>query len=185
MKAASFILQSENPLQTLVKLTQDFPKFSVSLASHEVSEDFVKEYEETRFQGIPGGISYLWINGAQLTDRQIEPFALIELVRRERKLIDGVRNLGFNGKEAVSILGHQSLVKAQGSDDGVRYDWTDRSEDGGVLVWLNDLEKDARYAKYPKDIFTVRMALSTWLNYADHGLSCCNTATPVKFLLLL
>ncbi|KFA79133.1 hypothetical protein S40288_05689 [Stachybotrys chartarum IBT 40288] len=155
MKAASFILQSENPLQTLVKLTQDFPKFSVSLASHEVSEDFVKEYEETRFQGIPGGISYLWINGAQLTDRQIEPFALIELVRRERKLIDGVRNLGFNGKEAVSILGHQSLVKAQGSDDGVRYDWTDRSEDGGALVWLNDLEKDARYAKYPKDIFTL------------------------------
>ncbi|KAH7327820.1 UDP-glucose:glycoprotein glucosyltransferase-domain-containing protein [Stachybotrys elegans] len=152
MKAASFILQSDNPFETLIRVAQDFPKFSVSLASHPVAEKFEAEYEEVRGNGIPGGINFLWMNGLQLIERQIEPFALVDMVRRERKMIDSVRSLGFNGKEAVAILGHDEVTMAKGKDDGVRYDWTDRSEEGRVLLWMNDLEKDPRYARFPKDL---------------------------------
>lgn len=53
MKAASFILQNENPFETLVKLTQDFPKFSSSIAGHDTSEDFTAEHDVNRAQRIP------------------------------------------------------------------------------------------------------------------------------------
>ncbi|MDB5910597.1 MAG: hypothetical protein JWP34_4711, partial [Massilia sp.] len=33
LKAASFVLQSKSPFETLLKLTQDFPKYSTSVAA--------------------------------------------------------------------------------------------------------------------------------------------------------
>ncbi|KAH7129335.1 UDP-glucose:glycoprotein glucosyltransferase-domain-containing protein [Dactylonectria estremocensis] len=152
LKAASFILNSENPLEALVKATQDFPKFSASIATHEVSKDFVAEHTENVATGIPGGIGHLWMNGVRLIERQIEPFQLVEMIRRERKLINGVRDLGFNGKQAISLLGHPKIAGAKSGDEPIRFDWTDRSEDGKAIAWLNDLEHDKRYEAFPKDL---------------------------------
>ncbi|KAK0384245.1 hypothetical protein NLU13_8333 [Sarocladium strictum] len=147
-KVASFILQSDSPFETLVKVLQDFPKLSNSIASHEVSENFVKEGEKNRGHMIPSGISYLWINGMQLIERQIQPFALIDLVRRERALLTGVRKLGFNGKEAVTLLGHQKVAASKADDDALRFDWTDEKEEGEAILWLNDLESDEMYSDF-------------------------------------
>ncbi|KAI1056814.1 hypothetical protein LB507_002177 [Fusarium sp. FIESC RH6] len=152
LKAASFILKSENPLDALVKSTQDFPKFSASIASHEVTQDFVEEQEKNVAAGVPSGINFLWMNGVQLIERQVEPFALIEMIRRERKLIDGVRELGFSGQQAVSLLGHSEIASSKADDEPPRFDWTDRLENGKAVMWLNDLEKDARYQKFPSDL---------------------------------
>ena len=156
LKAATFILQNETPLEALVKLTQDFPKFSTSIAAHEVSKEFEAEHELNRGQRVPGGISFLWMNGLQLIDRQIEPFTLVDMVRRERKLIDGVRELGFTGKQAVSLLGHQEIATAKAEQMSPRYDWTDRQEGDNVIIWLNDLENDERYSVFPKTVMSVR-----------------------------
>lgn len=155
IKAASFILQNDNPFETLVKLTQDFPKFSASIATHEVSSDFEAEFEQNRAQQVPPGINWLWMNGAQLIERQIEPFALVDMVRRERKLINGVRDLGFNGKQAVSLLGHRKIAVAKSDSGSARYDWTDNLEDGRVIIWLNDLENGPLYAEYPRTLTSV------------------------------
>ncbi|KAJ6439944.1 UDP-glucose:glycoprotein glucosyltransferase [Purpureocillium lavendulum] len=152
MKTASFIQRSADPMATLVKLTQDFPRFAASLATHNVSQDFVAEYEKNRANRVPGGVNFLWMNGRQLIERQIEPFNLVEMLRRERKLIRGVRSLAFDGDQAVSLLGHESVSSAKESDEALRYDWTDREEGGRVIVWLNDLERDDRYADYPKEL---------------------------------
>ena len=152
VKAASFIKQSDRPFDALVKLTQDFPRFSSSIARHNVSKEFAAEYEENRTNMVRSGVSHLWMNGARLIDRQIEPFALVEMLRRERKLINGVRELGFTGKQAVSLLGHSAIASAKEDDQALRYDWTDRLENGRVIIWLNDLENDERYESYPTDI---------------------------------
>lgn len=156
LKAASYILKSDNPFETLVKATQDFPKFSTFLAAQEISPEFAKEKEANAALGVPSGINFLWMNGVQLIERQVEPFTLIDMIRRERKLINGVRNLGFTGQQAVSLLGHSKIVEAKADDVPSRFDWTDRKEGGKALLWLNDLEKDARYAKLPKDLTVVR-----------------------------
>ncbi|XEU95809.1 hypothetical protein FSHL1_001094 [Fusarium sambucinum] len=152
LKTASFILKSDSPLDALVKSTQDFPKFSASIASHEITQGLVEEQEKNVAAGVPSGINFLWMNGVQLIERQIEPFTLIEMIRRERKLIDGVRELGFDGQQAVSLLGHSEIASSKADDEPPRFDWTDRLEDGKAVMWLNDLEKDARYQKFPGDL---------------------------------
>ena len=155
VKASSFIQQSADPLETLVKLSQDFPRYTSSLTAHNMSQDFVAEFRQNRAAGLRGGMNFLWINGLQLTDRQIDPFALIGILRRERKLLSSVRDLGLNAKQAVSFLGHEAISLAKGNDEPIRYNWTDQLEDGKVILWLNDLENDARYENYPKSLTSV------------------------------
>ncbi|KAK0757581.1 hypothetical protein N5P37_009595 [Trichoderma harzianum] len=152
MKAASFVLQSDEPLGTLIKLTQDLPKFLTSVVAQNVSTQFEEEFQNNGIKGVPDGVNALFVNGVQVSERQIDPFALIDRLRQERKLIDGFRTLGLSGKQAVSILGHQAVSMAKGSNEPLRYDWTDRLEDGRVLIWLNDLENDEAYEDYPKTL---------------------------------
>lgn len=160
LKTASFILKSDNPMDALLKSTQDFPKFSASIASHEVTPGFAQEQEKNVAAGVPSGINFLWMNGVQLIERQIEPFTLIEMIRRERKLIDGVREIGFNGQQAVSLLGHSEIASSKADDEPPRFDWTDRLEDGKAVMWLNDLETDSRYQKFPSDLTAVCKSLT-------------------------
>lgn len=156
LKAGSFIMQSDNPFETLLKLTQDFPKYSTSLATQEVSDDFLKEHKANRALLVPAGINVLWMNGVQLVDRQMDAFTLVNLLRRERKLIHGVMELGLTGEEAVSLLAHNAVAEAKTEDNEVqRFQWTDEPEYGMVLIWLNDLEKDKRYEDFPKTLMAV------------------------------
>lgn len=155
LKAASFIVQSENPFETLLKLTQDFPKYSTSIAAHNVSADFKKEHQANRQALVPSGMNVLWMNGVQLIERQIDAFTLVDLLRRERKLIHGAIDLGLSGKQAVSLLGHSSVASAKSDNEPQRFDWRDEIEEGQVIIWLNDLEKDKRYAEYPKSLMSL------------------------------
>ncbi|PFH63296.1 hypothetical protein XA68_14948 [Ophiocordyceps unilateralis] len=151
LRAASFIQNSDNPFAMLVKLTQDFPRYSASVTAHNVSEPF----NAAREMVAPGGINFLWMNGVQLIERQIEPFSLVEMLRRERKLVDGFRRLGFTGKQAISLLGHSAISTAKGDDEVLRYDWTDQPENRRAIIWLNDLENDSRYKDYPKSLMAL------------------------------
>lgn len=152
LKAASFVLESDSPFETLLKLTQDFPKYSTSVAAHNVSEDFEAEHSANRMQMVPAGVNVLWMNGVQLSDRQIQPFTLADMLRGERKLINGVLDLGLTGKEAVALLGHSDVAAAKAEPEATTFDWRDEIEEGKVIIWLNNLEKDKRYEKFPKSL---------------------------------
>ncbi|KAI0165086.1 UDP-glucose:glycoprotein glucosyltransferase [Hypoxylon sp. FL1284] len=154
LKAGSFITQSEDPFQTLIKLTRDFPKFSASIAAHNASDEFVTEHRQ-RALSVPAGMNVLWMNGVQLIERQIDPFTLVDSIRRERKLIEGVTDLGLTGKEAVSLLGNREVTLAKSDDEPRRFDWRDEIEEGRVIIWLNNIEKDKRYADYPKSLMSL------------------------------
>ncbi|KAI1880384.1 hypothetical protein JX265_002005 [Neoarthrinium moseri] len=155
VKAASFIMQSENPFDSLLRLTQDFPKYSTSIAVHNESQDFLREHYANRAQLVPAGMNVLWMNGVQMIERQIDPYTLVDLLRRERKLIKGVTDLGLTGKQAVSLLGHREVTVAKSNDEILRFDWRDEIEDGRVIVWLNNIEKDKRYAEYPTSLMAL------------------------------
>ncbi len=155
MKAADFVMQSEKPFDTLLKLTQDFPKYSASIIGHNVSEAFDTEHRGNRMELVPPGANVLWMNGVQLIERQIQSFTLVDIVRRERKLINGVLELGLTGKEAIELLGHQEVASSKAEDEPQRFDWRDEEEDGRVIIWLNNLEKDKRYADYPKSLYSL------------------------------
>lgn len=152
LKTADYIVQSENPFNSLLKITQDFPKYSSSIAAHNFSEEFVEEHRGNRALMVPAGANVLWMNGVQMIERQIQPLALVDTVRRERNMINGVRELGLTGKEVVGVFGHEAVAASKAEAASPRFDWRDEIEDGRVIIWLNNLEKDARYNEFPTSL---------------------------------
>ncbi|KAL3426115.1 udp-glucose:glycoprotein glucosyltransferase [Phlyctema vagabunda] len=152
LKASSFVLESDNPLDTLVKISQDFPKYSSALAAHNPAEDFLREHEYNREQLVPAGMNVWWMNGVQMIEKDIESLTLLDILRRERKLINGVRDLGFTGLEAVELLGHDEISIPKAENEPQRFDWRDEIEGGNVIIWMNNLEKDKRYEGWPDTI---------------------------------
>lgn len=151
VKAASFIMASENPFETLLKVSQDFPKHSFSISKRNASTDFVTEHRSNRDTLLPSGYNVIWMNGMQVEARQMDAFALLEQLRRERSIISSVRDLGFTGSEAVQILSHPAIAEAKAGGDSQRYDYRDTIEGGKVIIWLNNIEKDKRYAGWPTE----------------------------------
>jgi len=149
--AASYIMASENPLGTLVKVSQDFPRYAAALAAHEATTEFVTE-QALNTKMIPAGMSVIWINGVQINARDVNAFSLLEHLRKERHLINGIEDLGFSASEGIAILSHEAITQSQMEAEVQRYDWRDATEGGNVIIWLNDLEKDKRYAQWSPSV---------------------------------
>ncbi|KAJ5235324.1 uncharacterized protein N7469_004492 [Penicillium citrinum] len=152
LNAAAYVMDSEDPLETLLKLSQNFPKHSSTVAAHNASKELLQEIRFNRARMIPAGYNVMWINGVQIDSRQIDAFSLLDTLRRERKLIQKFRDLGVSGRDAVRLLSHPALAEARADDEAQRYDYRDETEGGNVIIWLNDLEKDSRYEDWPSDL---------------------------------
>jgi len=149
LKTASFIMASDNPFETLIKVSEDFPKHSSALTKRNATINFVKEHSSNRELFLPAGYNVIWMNGMQVQGRQMDAFALLEQLRRERSIVDNLRNMGFSGSEVVRILSHPAIAEAKMEGDSQRYDYRDALEGGKVIIWLNDIEKDKRYSDWP------------------------------------
>ncbi|KXT01759.1 hypothetical protein AC578_2786 [Pseudocercospora eumusae] len=152
LRAASFVMGSEQPFDTLLRLSQDFPKHSSSIAATEISEEFIAEHSANREVLVPAGFNVMWINGVQIMPRDVEAYALLEHLRRERKMIKSVQEIGLSGTEAVELLSHEAITASQVEQEVQRYDWRDNAEGGDVIIWMNDIEKDKRYAEWPETV---------------------------------
>lgn len=152
LNAASFVMSSSDPLDTLVKLSQDFPKYSAVVAAHNASDEFLAEFKENREEFLPAGYNIMWINGLQIDSRNINAFSLLDHLRKERALIDDFREEGLTAVEAVSVLSHADVAQAQVDNEAQRYDYRDEIEGGQVIIWLNDVEKDKRYEQWPTSL---------------------------------
>ncbi|KAJ4375310.1 killer toxin resistant protein [Neocucurbitaria cava] len=152
LKAASFVMKSEEPMDTLLKLVQDFPKYSSIIAAHTASEEFLNEHTKNREQLLPTGYNVMWINGVQIPARDVNPYSLLAHLRRERKLINGIREQGLSGADTISLLSHPAIAETQTEDEPQRYDFRDATEGGNVIVWMNNIEKDSRYESWPTEL---------------------------------
>ena len=152
LNAASYILSSADPFDTLLKVSNNFPKYSARIASHNATTEFLAEHRANRALFLPQGLNVLWINGLQIESRQINAFSLHEHLGRERKLINQMRELGLSAKEAVSLLSHEVIAQSQVEDQPQRYDWRDEGEGGDVIMWLNNIEQNKRYAGWPSEL---------------------------------
>jgi UDP-glucose:glycoprotein glucosyltransferase len=175
LKAASFILKSVDPFDALQTLSRDFPKHSSSISAHEVSDDFLQEHTTNREMYLPSGHNAFWVNGVELDDRQINAFSLLDILRRERKMLKGMQDLGLSSSQAVNVFSSRALAEAKADQEPQRYDWRDDIEGGKVIIWLNNIEKDKRYADWPSALaavsnivpFTLAFTYPT-LDYATH-----------------
>ena len=149
MKTSSFIMNSEQPFETLIKMSQDFPKYSSAITKRNISKAFSAEHRANRETFLPAGLNVVWMNGLQVEARQMDAFALLEQMRRERSLVKSMGTIGFNGKEAVQVLSHSAVAESKIEGEAQRYDFRDDIEGGKVIIWLNNIEKDKRYQGWP------------------------------------
>ncbi len=152
LKAASFVLNSKQPMETLLKLVRDFPKYSSRVAAHNASEQFLLENSKNRDEFLPSGYNVIWINGIQIPPRDVNPYSLLAHLRRERRLISGIRNQGLSGRETISLLSHPAITAKQSDDEPQRYDFRDSTEGGNVIIWMNNIERDSRYEDWSPDL---------------------------------
>lgn len=153
LKASSFIMQSENPFEVLTRLSQDFPRYSSSVAAHNVSFNFVEEHIYNRKQLVPAGTNVVWINGLQVPTRQIDAFSMLDILRKEKKLLNKFSQLGLSGPQTISLLSHKDIAFTKADDEPARFDWRDDGD--GAIIWLNNIEKDKRYDGWPTTVRTV------------------------------
>lgn len=153
-QAVQLITTSSSPLTTLQHLSQDFPSQSSKIASIPLNETLLDALRENT-QIIPGGENLFWMNGMHIPPHKVEAFNLLSVMRRERGLIASLRKLGLSNGEAVRFLSHEIIAEKIEMGTTNRFDVRDEPEGGNVIIWLNDLELDSRYASWPTDIRNV------------------------------
>ena len=149
LKAGSFIMNSEDPFETLEKLSQDFPKHSHAISKLNYSDDFFAEHRFNRGNWLSPGYNGIWMNGLQIESRQMDAYTMLDKLRHERKLINSFKTLGLNAAEAISMLSHSAISQARYTEGTQRYDYRDTIEGGRTIIWLNNIEKDSRYSDWP------------------------------------
>ncbi|MCJ1471370.1 UDP-glucose:glycoprotein glucosyltransferase 2 [Lambiella insularis] len=152
LKAGSFVMASDDPFSTLLKVSQDFPKHSSAIAKLNISAEFVSEHAANRGIFLPAGYNMIWMNGMQVEARQMDAFALLEQMRRERQLIGSLTDTGITAAEANSLISHSTIAQSKALGESRRYDYRDEIEGGKVIIWLNDIEKDKRYQDWPNHV---------------------------------
>ncbi|GAA5860419.1 hypothetical protein JCM1840_000253 [Sporobolomyces johnsonii] len=166
VRATDFIMSSDAPFQTFTALTSSFPLMASHLStlvrnvsSHLLSEVAANQMSFPALTMRP----FFSLNGMALTDAQVDPFALLRLMRKERKYVTDLQALDkhLSSKDAREILiNGQAKSGEQGKTEqrieaevlGELFDATDRDEGEQVILWWNDLEKDRRYKSWSKSV---------------------------------
>lgn len=182
VKAASFVMKSDQPMDTLLKLVQDFPKYSSIIANHNASESFLEEHNSNRELLLPTGFNMLWINGVQIPNRDVNPYSLLAHLRRERSLINGIRSQGLSASDVVALLSHEAISATQTEDEPQRYDFRDELEGGNVIIYMNNIEKDSRYESWPTELRAVRQHPFRCDIVTDCSASCSKELTRANCL---
>lgn len=158
-KAGSFVMSQANPLDSLINMLQDFPKHSFAVANTNISEAFTEELAgnvQQSYQMEYGpGANTLWVNGLQQGDSQVNAFALLQTLRRERGVIRSLQKLGLTPNEAIKILSHEAIAESKSNVLPQRFDANDEIEGGKVITWLNDIENDPAYEDWSPSIHAV------------------------------
>jgi UDP-glucose:glycoprotein glucosyltransferase len=127
------------------------------------------------------GANVVWVNGGIVlspgadvagaggTINGVDVLKMKRVLRREKEWIRALEALGLSRQEAVKVVsdsggGASEEGKAKTSQvsreimDG-RVDASDRQEGGDVILWWNDIEKDAKYARWSASFYSVSLHL--------------------------
>uniref|UniRef100_A0A8C3VV42 UDP-glucose ceramide glucosyltransferase-like 1 n=1 Tax=Catagonus wagneri TaxID=51154 RepID=A0A8C3VV42_9CETA len=146
-QAASRI--KSTPVYDAIKLmkdiSQNFPIKARFLTRIAVNQHMREEIEENQkhlleeFEIQPGD-AYLYINGLHIDINAYDPFSLLDMLKLEGKLMNGLHSLGINGEDMNIFL----KLSSPGWGDTYALDVRHSS-----IMWINDLENDDLYASWP------------------------------------
>ncbi|XP_046520536.1 UDP-glucose:glycoprotein glucosyltransferase 2 isoform X4 [Equus quagga] len=146
-QAASQIMST--PVYDAIKLmkdiSQNFPLKARSLTRIAVNQHMREEIQKNqknllnRFEIQPGD-ARLFINGLRVDMDTYDPFSLLDMLKLEGKMMNGLRNLGINGEDMSKFLKLNSPVWDSTYALDIRH---------SAVMWINDLENDHLYVMWP------------------------------------
>ncbi|XP_067842577.1 UDP-glucose:glycoprotein glucosyltransferase 1 isoform X2 [Heptranchias perlo] len=132
-------------LKLMRDLSQNFPTKARSLTRTVVNQEMRNEIEAnqkhfTETLGLQPGDSALFINGLHLDLDTHNPFSILDILKEEGKIMDGLYNLGIKDKDLSNLLRLNVYPMEESSALDIQH---------SAIIWINDLERDQRYHSWP------------------------------------
>uniref|UniRef100_A0AAQ4QWN4 UDP-glucose ceramide glucosyltransferase-like 1 n=1 Tax=Gasterosteus aculeatus aculeatus TaxID=481459 RepID=A0AAQ4QWN4_GASAC len=135
-------------LKLMRDLSQNFPSEARSLTKVAVTQEMRKEIEENQKRlsesiGVHPGDGELFINGLHIDLDVHNPFSILDVLRAEARVLEGLHNLGIKGEHQGKLL----RLPVNAVDD--RYALDIRHP---AIMWINDIENDPVYGSWPMGV---------------------------------
>jgi len=159
LQATQRIALSADPLTELVEVSQNFPSLANSLSRMKLNTTMVKEVKANHKIVRPGGL-VMSLNGENLELDTIDIYTLTETISREIEFSAALRRVGLPDAVVSEVL---RLPKH--SRKGVKIDTT-----SPVFAFYNDIEKDAKYATWSRDVRKLLAPMQAGMPQVRHNL---------------
>ena len=151
MQATGQILSNSpsDQLNALEDLSQNFPSHARTLSRTKVPKDMKKEIKKNSDQfyanhGITPKDAMLFINGMQYDMDYVDIFTLLDVIKSENNILDGLGKLGLNEGNAAKMLSID-FSKKETEKFGV-------DVRNSAVHWINNIEKDKLYKGWPSSV---------------------------------
>ncbi|XP_071491189.1 UDP-glucose:glycoprotein glucosyltransferase 1-like [Diadema antillarum] len=149
-QAAQRVLSSssQDALHVLREVSQNFPMLARSLTKTPVRSEVQKEIKDNQkifamSHNVDQGDAMVMINGLVIDTELADPFMLLDLLKAEGRLLEGLHQLGIQGDS----LAHVMKTKIESLQDSYAVDIRDNA-----VIYINDLESDHRYRSWPSSV---------------------------------
>ncbi|XP_038576515.1 UDP-glucose:glycoprotein glucosyltransferase 2 isoform X3 [Micropterus salmoides] len=135
-------------LKLMRDLSQNFPSKARSLTRVAVKQEMRKEIEENQKRlsetiGVHPGDGELFINGLHIDLDIHNPFSILDILRGEARVLEGLHNLGIKGEHQGKLL----RLPVNAVDDSYALDIRHPA-----IMWINDIENDPVYRNWPAGV---------------------------------
>uniref|UniRef100_A0A8C2XFT3 UDP-glucose ceramide glucosyltransferase-like 1 n=1 Tax=Cyclopterus lumpus TaxID=8103 RepID=A0A8C2XFT3_CYCLU len=134
-------------LKLMRDLSQNFPSKARS-EKVAVKQEMRKEIEENQKRlgesiGVHPGDGELFINGLHIDLDIHNPFSILDILRGEARVLEGLHNLGIKGEHQGKLL----RLPVNAVDDSYALDIRHPA-----IMWINDIENDPVYRNWPSGV---------------------------------
>ncbi|KAJ9575218.1 hypothetical protein L9F63_025829 [Diploptera punctata] len=149
LQAAERIMNSpkEEALKVLTNTAQNFPLQARSLVRTVVKEDLKQEIKRNQEMfssslNLQSSDTALFVNGMFFDLDVIDVISLLEVIRQELRVMEGLHKIGIRDPYMRSLL---SLDFSSGSSSTPEYAIDIRDS---AVMWINDIEHDKQYRRW-------------------------------------
>ncbi|KAF9977389.1 hypothetical protein BGZ73_006136 [Actinomortierella ambigua] len=157
---AQHILESKDPLKTLVRLTRDLPKYQRKVLKSEIRSDIQQEISANSAYYGREERNRIWLNGQPIPQHKMNPFNLLRILRSERRAIETFKTISPSEENALKRFRELLINSSNDREElssSIVFDVRDKSKNahGSVVTWLNDLVTDKRYKDWSDDLYVL------------------------------
>ncbi|PIA18295.1 hypothetical protein COEREDRAFT_13858 [Coemansia reversa NRRL 1564] len=149
IQATQMIISATDKLSVLRQLSQDLPRYAHLISeipvNYTLAEDIDSPWRHNRKDEV-------LINGLAINEDDMDPFHLLEHIRKDSSIIQGLESAGLNPKQALGLLLNEAAEDDIDRSNSITFDMRERPLEKRAVMWLNDLEKDNRYSEWSSDV---------------------------------